>query len=217
MSGQNSSILVSSIYTARKNILELMGMQGYNTMDYSNFSISEVNSMKTNNQLDMLLEKKEDDPLTKKKHKVYIRFHLNKPIRPNTNLQDMIDDLFNLEQILTKDDALFVIVKEEMNETLLNELKHIWEKDGIFIVVENIKRLQFNILQHALVPQHTIMNEEETLEVMRKYNITNKDQFPEISRFDPVARVICLRPGQVCHIQRPSKTAIISDYYRICV
>jgi DNA-directed RNA polymerase subunit H len=194
-----------------------MKKQGYNVEDYANFSISEVNSMKTNNQLDMLLEKTEENPVTKRKNKVYIRYHLGKTIRPNTHLQEMIDDLFNLEQVLSKEDTLFIIVKEEVNETLMQELKHIWEKDGIFIVIENIKRLQFNILEHSLVPEHRIMSEAETAEVMKKYNITSLDLFPEISRFDPVARVICLRPGQVCHIIRPSKTSITSDYYRLCV
>ena len=52
---------------------------------------------------------------------------------------------------------------------------------------------------------------------MKKYNITDKIQFPDISRFDPVSRAIGLRPGQLCHIVRPSKTAINADYYRICV
>jgi len=216
MTSQNSSVLISSIYKSRKTILELMETQGYNINDYANFSISEVNSMKLNNQLDMLLEKKEENKMTKRKNKLYIRFHLGKTIRPN-NIHDMIDDLFNLEQILTAEDTLFVIIKEEMNETLMNELKHIWEKDKIFIVVENINRLQFNILNHTLVPAHRIMDEEETNIIMQKYNITNIDQFPQISRFDPVARVICLRPNQLCHIIRPSKTAIEANYYRICV
>jgi len=217
MATQNSSVLISSIYNSRKNVLALMKKQGYNVDDYSNFSINEVNAMKTNNQLDMLLEKTDDDATTKKKHKVYIRYHLGKSIRPNTHIQEMIEDLFNLSQILTNDDTLFVIIKEEVNETIINELKHIWEKDGIFIVIESIKRLQFNILEHALVPEHRIIGDDETNAIMLKYNIKNKSLFPEISRFDPVARVICIRPGQVCHIIRPSKTAIKSDYYRICV
>ena len=217
MATQNSSILISYIYNSRKTIIDLMKKQGYNVDDYANFSISEVNSMKTNNQLDMLLEKVEENPVTKRKSKVYIRYHLSKTIRPNSHLQEMIDDLFNLEEILSKDDTLFIVVKEEVNDTMMQELKHIWEKDGIFIVIENIKRLQFNILDHTLVPEHRLMNEAETHEVMQKYNIMHVEQFPEISRFDPVARVICLRPGQVCHIVRPSKTSITSDYYRICV
>ena len=216
MTSQNSSAIISTVYTSRNIILDLMGKQGYNIEDYGNFSVNEVNSMKQNNQLDMLLEKKEENPVTKRKNKIYIRYYLGKTIRPS-NLQEMIDDLFNLEEILKKDDTLFIIIKDEINETLTNELKHIWESDGIFIVIENIKRLQFNILAHELVPEHTIVPESEVVNIMKKYNITNKIQFPDISRFDPVARAIGLRPGQLCHIIRPSKTAIEADYYRICI
>ena len=216
MTSQNSSALISTVYTSRNIILDLMGKQGYNIEDYANFSVNEVNSMKQNNQLDMLLEKKEDDPVTKRKNKIYIRYYLGKTIRPS-NLQEMIDDLFNLEEILKKDDTLFIIIKDEINETLTNELKHIWESDGIFIVVENIKRLQFNILDNNLQPKFNIVPESEVVKIMKKYNITDKIQFPDISRFDPVARAIGLRPGQLCHIVRSSKTAIEADYYRICI
>ena len=216
MASQNSSSLISSIYNSRKNVLDLMEKQGYNVEDYSHFSINEVNSMKQNNQLDMLLEKKEDDPDTKKKNKIYIRYYLAKMIRPN-NIDEMIEDLFNVEQILTKDDTLFIIIKDDMNETLTNKLIHLWEADGIFIVMINIKRLQFNILNHALVPEHIVLNNAKVDEFMKKYNILNKIHIPDISRFDPVARVIGLRPGQVCHIIRPSKTAIEANYYRCCI
>ena len=213
MSGQNSSVLISDIYKSRKIILQLMEKQGYNVKDYFNFSINEVNSMRQNNQLDMLLET--NDSVAKKK-KMYIRYYLAKAIRPS-NLQEMIDDLFVLSETLKKDDTLFIIIKDDPNDTLVNELKHIWEKDGIFIVIESIKRLQFNILEHVLVPEHRVLMDNEVDEVMKKYNITDKNQFPDISRFDPVARVIGLRPDQVCHIIRPSKTAIEANYYRICV
>jgi DNA-directed RNA polymerase subunit H (RpoH/RPB5) len=213
MSSQSSNILVSDIYKSRKVILELMGKQGYNTKDYSNFSVNEVNSMKQNNQLDMLLETNEDQP---RKKKMYIRYYLAKVIRP-ANIQEMIDDLFVLTETLKKDDTLFIIIKDDPNETLINELKHIWETDGIFIVLESIKRLQFNILEHVLVPEHIVLSDSEAEEIMKKYNITDKIQFPDISRFDPVARVIGLRPNQVCRIVRPSKTAIETNYYRVCV
>jgi len=216
MTTQNSSSLISSVYKSRKIVLNLMNRQGYNVDDYDNFSINEVNSMKINNQLDMLLEKRNEDPITNKKNKIYIRYYLGKTIRPN-NIHEMIDDLFNIEEVLKKNDTLFIIIKDDINETLLNQLKHIWETDGIFIVMQNIKRLQFNILDHTLVPPHRVMNENEVKDIMKKYNITEKNQFPEISRFDPVSQVIGLRPGNVCEIIRPSKTAIVSNYYRVCV
>jgi len=129
----STSSLISSVYTSRKNVLDLMKRQNYNVNDYANFSINEVNSMLQNNQLDMLLEKEVEDETTNRKSKIYISYYLAKLIKKQ-NLEEMIDDLFNLEQILTKEDTLFIIIKEDMNETLINELKHIWEKDGIFIV-----------------------------------------------------------------------------------
>lgn len=228
MSNQNSNILISHIYNSRKIVLELMEKQGYNVNDYANFSINEVNSMKLNNQLDMLLENNTNNdntsdtnsdiikPNGNMKKKIYIRYYLTSRPTPK-NIQEMIDDLFILTETLQKTDTLFVIIKDDPNETLINEIKHIWESEGIFIVIESIKRLQFNILNHILVPPHRVLTEEEVKQIMIKYNITDKVQFPDISRFDPVARVIGLRPGQVCNIIRASKTAIETNYYRVCV
>ena len=215
MATQNTSSLTASIYKSRSVLLELMKTQGYNTNDYSGFSVNEVNTMKSNNQLDMILEKvnteNKDD-----KTKIYIRYYLAKSLRP-ANLQEMMDDLFNVEEVLTKNDTLMIIVKDEINETLVNTLKHIWEQDKIFIIIQNLKRLQFNILNHILVPPHRILSDMEVLEVKARYNIMHDGQFPDVSRFDPVAQAIGIRPGQVCEIIRQSKTAISAPYYRICV
>ena len=213
---QNSSNIISSIYKARQTIIALMRKLDYNVTDYEHFSVNEVNTMFQNKQMDMLLEKSKEDPRTGRKNKVYILFYLAKAIRP-ANIQEMIDDLFNLEETLTKEDTLLIVAKDEMNDTLMATLKHLWETDKIFIVVQNIKRLQFNIHEHTLVPPHRVISDDERALIKTKYNITDDTQFPDISRFDPVAQAICLRPGQICEITRPSKTAIQSIYYRLCI
>ena len=225
MATQNTSSLISKIYKSRRVILDLMKLQNYEVADYEGFSINEVNTMVTNNQLDMMLEKKGnknggdgegEDEVEQKKTKIYIRYFLTKTLRP-ANLQEMIDDLFNVEEILTKADTLFIVVKEDINETLTNALRHIWESEGIFIVLQTLTRLQFNILNHSLVPSHRVISEDEKILVKKRFNIMTDGQFPELPRFDPVAQVIGIRPGQVCEITRPSKTAISAMYYRICV
>lgn len=216
MANQGSSSYISYIYKSRKYILELCKLQSYDVTDYEHFSINEINVMTQNKQLDMLLEKNEVDKNTNRKNKIYIRYYLAKSIRPQ-NIIDMIEDLYQIEKVLNKDDTLYIIIKENMNETIMNLLKHTWETDGIFIIIQNIKGLQYNVLNNILVPNFRIMNNEEVNEIKNRYNITNNNQFPEISRFDPVSQAIFLRPGQVCEIIRPSKTAILSKYYRICV
>jgi DNA-directed RNA polymerase subunit H (RpoH/RPB5) len=219
MASQNTSSLISQVYKSRSVLLDLMNKQNYVVTDYQNFSVNEINTMKTNNQLDMILEKlskiddTDDEQLTKK---IYIKYYLGKSLRPG-NLQEMIDDLFTVEEVLTKDDTLLVVVKDEVNETLINTLKHIWESEKIFIILIPLQRLQFNILEHILVPPHRVLDESEKINIKNRYNVMNDNEFPELSRFDPVAQAIGIRPGEVCEITRPSKTAISAPYYRICI
>ena len=59
--------------------------------------------------------------------------------------------------------------------------------------------------------------QEEQNELFERLNITSSEELPEISRFDPVAKAIGLRPGQLCHIERKSPTAFKTDFYRYCV
>jgi hypothetical protein len=58
-------------------------------------------------------------------------------------------------------DDLMVIIKDEPNETMLENIKDIWVSENIYISLINIKRLQFNILKHVLVPKHTILTHSE--------------------------------------------------------
>ena len=136
-------------------------------------------------------------------------------ILPNDS--EIVLDLFIIEEVLTKKDTLIVIIDDEPNDTILNLLKYLYDHDGIFVIIHNIHRLQFNILNHSLVPHMRVLNDKEETEFMKKYQIRDKTQIPEISRFDPQALVVGVRPGNICYIQRSSITALTTDYYRVCV
>ena len=132
-------------------------------------------------------------------------------------LLNIIEDLYTIDEKLTKEDLLIIIVDDEPNDTLITKLKYLYEHDGIFIVVHNMKRLQYNILNHSLVPKSTILDDVEIEELKKKYSLKSLFQLPEISRFDPQALAICLKPGQICKFERDSATALNYDYYRICI
>jgi DNA-directed RNA polymerase I, II, and III subunit RPABC1 len=72
-------------------------------------------------------------------------------------------------------------------------------------------------LKHNLVPTHTVLSSEEKEEFIKKYNITSSKMIPTISYFSPVSLVLGIRPGDVCKIERFSKTSIDSNFYRICI
>ena len=205
----NSNSFIISIYNSRKNLLEILEERGFNIENYSNFSITEIGILTENNQLDMLLE----NDSTKKK--IYVKYYVNKLIKPQ-NIYDIVEDLFHLESILEKKDDLMVIIKDEPNDTMLENIKDIWVSENIYISLVNIKRLQFNILKHTLVPKHTILTANEKETFMKKYNILDKSQIPDISYFSPVSIVLGVRPDDVVKIERNSRTAIQADFYRIC-
>jgi DNA-directed RNA polymerase subunit H (RpoH/RPB5) len=185
--------------------------QDYDTTEYAGFSINEIDAMFTNSQLDMLVTKKTNQ------RKAYIKFSLNnKQIRP-VELDNIIEDLFMIDNVLTKNDVLIVIIEVEPNDSIINRLKYLYDHDGIFVVVHNIKRLQFNILNHKLVPDCAVLDEEAVEALKKKVNIKSTMQLPEISRFDPQALAMCLRPGDVCQFIRDSATALTYNYYRICI
>jgi len=211
----STSSLIISIYKSRKILLDIMYSQDYNIIDYEGFSINEINIMFKNNQLDFILEKNNENEITKQKEKIYIKYYFNK-LKPS-NLEEIVDDIYFVEEILNKNDILYIVTKDELNDSLIATLKQFWEKDNIFIIIQNIKRLQFNILEHILVPKHRILNEAELINIKRRYNITDTNNLPKISRFDPVSVALGIKPGQVCEIIRPSKSSINSKYYRICI
>ena len=209
----NNRIL--TIYNSRKNILELLERRGFDTNEYGGFSINEIYAMVANSQLDMLLS----DDTTKRK--VYVKYYFtdkqsSRQIRPNT-LNDIVEELYYIESVLEKPDTLVIIIDDEPNDSIKERIRYLFDHDGIFVILHNIKRLQFNLLEHSLVPKVNVLAEEERLALFRKVNIQTGLQLPEIDRFDPMALALCMRPGQVCRIVRTSPTALEHFYYRICV
>uniref|UniRef100_A0A6C0JBZ8 RNA polymerase subunit H/Rpb5 C-terminal domain-containing protein n=1 Tax=viral metagenome TaxID=1070528 RepID=A0A6C0JBZ8_9ZZZZ len=200
---------IVSLAKSRANILDILQKRGFDISNYEGSNVSEVHSMYQNQQLDMLVENKSTGK------KAYVKYHLGKTLRSN-NIYDYIEDLFTIDEILEKKDDLIVIARARANDSLVKSLRQIWADDGHFITVIGLKHLQFNILEHKLVPPHRILTVDEKTDVFKKYAIDNHRQIPDISRFEPVALVLGMRPGNVCEVTRNSRTAINAKHYRIC-
>lgn len=210
-----SSNRILKIYNSRNTILELLESQGFDVSGYTGFSINEIDAMFINSQLDMLVS----NPKSEKK--TYIKYYISpkqtaKQIK-SQNLDEIIEDLFIIDNVLTKKDTLVIIIDDEPNDTIITRLKYLFDNDGIFVVIHNMKRLQFNILNHTLIPKISILEELELENLKKKYSLKNLSQLPEISRFDPLALAIMMRPNDVAMIIRDSVTALNNAYYRVCV
>lgn len=210
MSEINSNIL--NIFTSRNNLLKQLKHAGFNTQAYENFTIGELSSMERHNSLDFNVSNDSNSH-------IIIKYYLDKPIKSNI-IQSIINDLWNAKNdldFIPDTFTIVIIIKDDPNSGLQELVKQIFAEENIHIVLYNIKRLLFNILDHSFVPPHNILNKEEDINFRNTYNVTNDKELPTISRFDPVALAIFIRPNEICKITRSSVNAITSYYYRLCV
>lgn len=205
---QDVSEIIQHIYKGRINILKQLKALEYNTDAYENVSIMEVTHMHKNNQLDMILKKPNQT--------VYCKYLLNKSLRINY-IEEIIEELMNYRAVLKETDSIILVTQHNGTDTIKLYLRKLFTDRNIYISNRTLAQLQFNILEHAIVPKHTILTDSQIKEMNTRYNINSSDALPEISRFDPVSKALMLKPGEIIHIERPSKTAVTGDYYRVCI
>ena len=205
-----SSINFSMIYKSRQVLSNLLKQRGYNVGDYENHSINDVHLLEKTGNLDMVVSKSNGK-------KLYVKFFTDKSLR-DTHIYTLMDELFEIRKVISKTDDIIIVNKTPPNDTIRKTLNTLYFNDDIFVSVICIKNLQFNILDHSLVPKHEILEKEEDIKKLyKRFNVNSNNEFPQISRFDPVALAVGLKPNDICKITRKSTASIESEYYRICV
>ena len=124
---ENKNII--AVHKSREIILNILSRRGFETDDYIGFSVNEIHTLINNNQLDILLQHKENGK------KAYIKYYnLEKTIRP-ANIHEIVESLFTIEQILTPIDDLIIITRDEPNDSLQKLMRSIYAHDQIFVTL----------------------------------------------------------------------------------
>lgn len=217
---ESKSNYLTQLYKARTNIISHLTYSGFDCSLYDGFNLEELDVLRKYDQLNFKVIN------SKTNEQCYI-YHLVEDTtgkkKGTSNLlkknviPDIIDEVYNDTGILTKNDTLIIITSDYSEDSIHESIKNLWENDHLFVVVYNLKQLQINAIKHSLVPKHIRLSEEEKMEVFKKYNIERDSQLPQISRFDPIAKILLMRPGEICKIERFEKLSFNTDYYRICI
>lgn len=204
--------LVQQVFKSRTHILEIMSSLGYQTSEYEGFSLLEVDNMVIQHTMDMLLERQE--PTAKK---AFIKYMLNTKITPQL-LNEMMEDLYDINQLLTEKDLLILITNRNISDSLKEHIQFLFDHDKKHVIVHDIRALQFNGLKHRFVPRAEVLTQEATEQFKKEYHVADVlKQLPELDRFDAQAKLLCVRPGEVVKFWRLSQTAMENVYYRVCV
>jgi DNA-directed RNA polymerase subunit H len=72
-----------------------------------------------------------------------------------------------------------------------------------------------DVSEHDLVPEHTVLDEEEADTVLEEYGV-KRTSLPKIERRDP-ALPDDAEPGDVIRIERDSRTTDVATVYRLVI
>ena len=210
-----NSTLINELYISRKNILKYLKKINYNTENIEKFTLSEINAMKNNTQSDVSELNFDVYKNNNPDEKCSVYYYLKSSIKKSA-IQNIVSDYYQDSDEFKKKNNLIIITLGNINDTIKNTISELWSKYREYVVIYNIKNLLYNILEHKYVLEHIKLTLEEKKELFKKYNINNDNELPEISIIDPMAKLILLKPSEVCKILRYEQNSYLTEYYRIC-
>jgi len=132
----------------------------------------------------------------------------------NETISETINNMINTLNIQLHNK--FNLDETELGKKLKEKNINLQSKHFRFVTLFNVKNLQFNALNHVLVDKHIIIrNTDEINKILKKCNSTI-DQLPVISQDDAIGKLKLIRRGDLCKIERTSKSTGQYDYYRVC-
>ena len=140
--------------------------------------------------------------------------------RIKTNIFQSTDNIILIINESVKD--TIKIINEELNLQLKKSYNEMLENDFGYtqkhfgnILIFDIKTLQYNILDHQIVPKHILYRKKEDIDNILELCNCNLNQLPKISEYDLVSKFKMANNGDVFKIIRKSKTCGEHIYYRI--
>ncbi|MCK4756974.1 MAG: DNA-directed RNA polymerase subunit H [Thermoplasmata archaeon] len=82
--------------------------------------------------------------------------------------------------------------------------------------------MEFNVLEHEMVPEHHLLSEKEEKKVLENYGI-GKDQLPKIRKTDPCIKTLEeilgeeISEGRVIKVVRLNPVSGVSNAYRVVI
>lgn len=234
---------IDLIVRSRPVILEILESRGYDVSMYKDVSPVDIYAMASKKpSILTITAKKSPDSSAPKERVVVLYWTENKLYRqsaasilakmyakmdaPSADIEDEAaggagaaaadagDDDANVDP---RNDEIIILLSELFHEQYNQLALSAWGKK-VRVSFFSLKNLISNPAKHFMVPPHRKLSPEETAEVLKSLHMRSVNEFPHIKfHFDMQARVLGLVPGDVVEIQRPSETAGIYTFYRVCV
>jgi DNA-directed RNA polymerase subunit H (RpoH/RPB5) len=210
--------LLDLISRTRPVVLEILANRGYDIAPVSDMAPEEMLKIAASQPAMLGFRVTKGDEEEGSEQHAHVLYWVEGATR--LKIEGLVTKLWDTENpdVLHPDrDEVLVILAEPFHEVFDIQSIKIWSRIKARMSFFNIRNLVSNPAKHKMVPAHRKLSEEETQEVMKKYHIRNKIEFPRIIyHVDMQARVLGLIPGDIVEIRRPSPTSGEYVVYRVC-
>jgi DNA-directed RNA polymerase subunit H (RpoH/RPB5) len=216
LDAQVADILLRS----RATILDILEDRGYNTEAVRNIAPDQILTLAEANprSLDIFIPKREGSAAPAERAVVVYQIQDRIRMRLAGSFKD---DLFGsydgtASREITPADDIIVLLNEPPNEAFAKFSLRLWQTEKIRLTFFHIKEVVVHLGRHVLVPPHRKMTAEELKADMERLHVSQKSQMPVIKHSDMQARLLGLVPGDGVEILRPSPTAGVERFIRVC-
>lgn len=213
MSSHTSSRHLSTyLNISRKTIKEMLTHRGYDASSCD----EEVHFTPNGDGVQPIKLSKEDET-------VELHYEISATRTNHKKISSLITHIIDNrpETDITKNFNIIIVVCDCMTPSVKEAVRVLNKKKNVFIQIFPIRTLMFNVTKHRFVPKHERITHSEYSEYLADFleslHIKDLSKLPRIIESDPVAMFIGLRPGDICKIIRPSKSAGKHTFYRYCV
>jgi DNA-directed RNA polymerase subunit H (RpoH/RPB5) len=230
---------IDLIVRSRPVILEILESRGYDVSSYKDVAPSDIYTMASKKTSVLAITAKKVPDSVAPKERAVVIYWTDKTYRLSAATQlakivyskltqvpegdeeaaaaAKVDETGDIENnVDPNNDEIIFILSEPFHEMYNQLAVSAWGKK-IRISFFCLKNLISNPSKHFMVPPHRKLTQEETQEVLKNLHMRSVNEFPHIKfHFDMQARVLGLVPGDVVEIQRPSETAGVYTFYRVC-
>lgn len=203
---------------SRQNVLDILEERGYDVAPYRNIAPDQILTLgeEQARALDIFARKKPGGPAPCDRAVVLHMYWTRLRLRLGTFVRDIFDEFAKTPNEVRRDDDIIVILNEEYHEAFDKASIQMWQREKVRMTFFHIKQLVIHPGKHALVPPHRKLPAEEAKAELERLHVSQRAQLPLIKHHDIQSRVLGLVPGDVVEILRPSATAGVERYLRLC-
>ena len=222
-----SLYLNNLIYNSRNNIISMLKTRGFNTKEYENYTQDELILLLEKHQQGKFQNALELSPLDIKltdnnDRTIIIKYRLDEKFKKTEILLKHINDIFETYKLNKDTDCVIImninriLIKPGTKDDPVQGFVNLCYLKKMFVQIYGLENFMFNITKHQFVPKHTILNNDESINVLLKYNVKIQN-LPKINREDPIVKFIGGRPNQIIKIDNFNPTTGLSINYRFVV